>query len=192
MIRRRLAHNNPVRSLRRRRRARRVEIREAEALVRIPERQIVRALLTAAEDLTTIHLFARNRVDAGFQTVETRRVSASHPIRAMRSLRTAYPNHMFGQFRATPWLRPLLSVLALAGRRIGEARGLRWRSVRTGEIRVCEAVDRYNTQDVVKTVAALRTIPIGPQLSAILDAWRPDTSIPDDLVFPSERGTPLG
>lgn len=149
-------------------------------------------LLHAADEGGTLILFARERTRTGLHTVATLQVPAAHPIRAMRQFREAHPGCALGQYHPAPWLRPLLATLALAGLRIGEARGLRWSAVGTSDIAVREAVDRYDTIGPVKTVAALRRVPIGPRLTAILARWRPAGATPDDLVFPSEQGTPRG
>lgn len=191
-IRRRLAFSNPVRSLRSRRKTRRAEIREAEETIRIPEREVVRAMLAAASDTQALFLIARERTAAGLRTVEARRVSADHPITSARAFRAEHTGFEVESFRPTAWLRPLLSTMALAGLRIGEARGLDWQRVREDAIQVREAVDRYNVRDSVKTAAALRAVPIGPQLTAILENWRTISGRRAGLVFPSERGTPLG
>lgn len=191
-IRRRLAFSNPVRSLRNRRKTRRAEIREAEETVRIPEREVVRAMLAAAADTQALFLIARERTAAGMRTIEARRVSANHPIAAAREFKAEFPDAEVEAFRPTAWLRPLLATMALAGLRIGEVRGLDWLRVKADAIQVREAVDRYNVRDSVKTVAALRSIPIGPQLIAILENWRVTARHAGGLVFPSERGTPLG
>jgi integrase len=67
---------------------------------------------------------------------------------------------------------------------------------REGE-RVCllevqQGVDRYNVRDTVKAAAALRSVPIGPQLATILANWRARSAAESGLVFPSETGTPIG
>ncbi|WP_162560735.1 tyrosine-type recombinase/integrase [Methylobacterium durans] len=191
-IRRRLAYSNPVRSLRSRRRTRRAEIRDAEERVRIPERDAVRAMLAAAADFDALFLIARARTAAGLQTIDVRRTSAQHPISALRAFRAEHPEAETEAFRPPPWLRPMLATMALAGLRIGEARGLGWHRVRAEHLEVREAVDRYNVREAVKTVAGLRSIPIGPQLAAILANWQAVSGRTDGLVFPSETGTPLG
>ncbi|MDP4006400.1 site-specific integrase [Methylobacterium sp. NEAU K] len=191
-IRRRLAHANPVRSLRSRRKTRRAEIREVEETIRIPEREVVRAMLAAAADTDALFLIARERGGEVASIIEVQRVSADHPIRAVRAFRTRHPGAEVETFRPTSWLRPLLATMALAGLRIGEARGLSWASVEPEHLKVREGVDRYNVRDTVKTAAALRSVPIGPQLATILANWQAGTTGDGDLVFPSEKGTPIG
>jgi len=191
-IRRRLAYANPVRSLRSRRKTRRAEIREVEETVRIPERDVVRAMLAAAADTDALFLIAREQTGTGHRTIEVQRVPAEHPIRAARAFRARHPGIEVETFRPTPWLRPLLATMALAGLRIGEARGLAWARVEPEHLQVREGVDRYNVRDTVKTAAALRGVPIGPQLAMILANWRAVTGAADGLVFPSEAGTPIG
>lgn len=191
-IRRRLAHANPVRSLRSRRKTRRAEIREVEETIRIPEREVVRSMLAAAADTDALFLIARERSGEGARVVEVQRVSAEHPIRQARAFRARHPEVAVETFRPTSWLRPLLATMALAGLRIGEARGLSWASVEPEHLQVREGVDRYNVRDTVKTAAALRSVPIGPQLATILANWRARTAGEGGLVFPSETGTPIG
>ncbi len=191
-IRRRLAHTNPVRSLRSRRKTRRAEIREVEETIRIPEREVVRAMLAAAADTEALFLIARERGREGARIIEVQRVSAEHPIKESRAFRAKHPGLAVETFRPTPWLRPLLATMALAGLRIGEARGLSWSSVEPEHLQVREGVDRYNVRDTVKTAAALRSVPIGPQLATILVNWRARTAGEGGLVFPSETGTPIG
>lgn len=191
-IRRRLAFTNPVRSLRSRRKTRRAEVREAEETVRIPERDVVRAMLAAAADTEALFLIARERTEAGVRTLEVRRQPADHPIRAMRAFRAEHEGAEIEAFRPASWLRPFLATMALAGLRIGEARGLGWQRVKADHLQVREAVDRYNIREAVKTAAALRGVPIGPQLVSILSNWRARTGALDGLVFPSGQGTPVG
>jgi integrase len=117
-IRRRVAHANPVRSLRSRRKTRRAEIREVEETIRIPEREVVRAMLAAAADTEALFLIARERSGEGARVVEVQRVSAEHPIRQARAFRARHPEVAVETFRPTSWLRPLLATMALAGLRI--------------------------------------------------------------------------
>ncbi|GJD72528.1 Tyrosine recombinase XerC [Methylobacterium goesingense] len=191
-IRRRLAFTNPVRSLRSRRKTRRAEIRDAEDTIRVPERESVRALLAAAADVEGLFLVARERSTSGLRTIEVRRVVPGHPIKALRAFRADHVGAEVEAFRPTPWLRPMLATMALAGLRIGEARGLAWGRVMPEHLEVREGVDRFNSLDRVKTVAALRNIPIGPQLATILGNWRAINGRSEGLVFPSDAATPLG
>lgn len=191
-IRRRLAYANPVRSLRSRRKMRRAEIRQVEDTVRIPERDAVRAMLAAAGDTDALFLIARERTATGLRTIEVRRAAAAHPIKALRAFRAEYAGLEIEGFHPTPWLRPMLATMALAGLRIGEARGLDWNRVRPEDLQVREAVDRYNVRESVKTVAALRSVPVGPQLATILANWKARGGRTTGLVYPSEKGTPIG
>lgn len=186
-IRRRLAHSNPVRSLRTRRKTRRAEIREVEETIVIPEREQVRVMLAAASETNVIWLYARK----GSQLISARRAPAAGPRKALRAFQEEFPDADTALFRPAPWLRPFLSTLALAGLRIGEARGLDWLRVVEDALQVREAVDRFNTLDAVKTVAGLRDVPIGPQLSGILADWKAASKAKTGLVFPSTEKTPL-
>ncbi|MDV0440783.1 hypothetical protein O2N62_21070, partial [Xanthomonas sacchari] len=191
-IRRRLAYTNPVRSLRSRRKTRRAVIREVEETVRIPERDAVRSMLAAAADTEALFLIARERGGKGTRILDVQRVPAEHPIKAARAFRAQHPDVEVETFRPTFWLRPLLATMAFAGLRIGEARGLSWTNVEPEHLQVREGVDRYNVLATVKTAAALRAVPIGPQLATILANWRGRTVGEGGLVFPSELGTPIG
>ncbi len=191
-IRRRLAFTNPVRALRSRRKTRRVEIQEAQDTLQIPERETVRALLAGAGDVDGLFLIAREQTAEGIRTIEVRRVPAKHPINALRAFRKEHPDAEVQAYRPTPWLRPMLAVMALAGLRIGEARGLSWRRVHAELLEVREAVDAFNELGTVKTVAALRTVPIGPHIAAILANWKVASAGKEGLAFPSEEKTPLG
>jgi integrase len=75
--------------------------------------------------------------------------------------------------------------------RIGETRGLGWRRVLHDALQVRDAADRFNELGPVKTVAALRDVPIGPQLARILADWKLASNAQHELAFPSEGGTPL-
>jgi integrase len=86
----------------------------------------------------------------------------------------------------------MLVTLAFSGLRIGEARGLAWSSIHGGYIEVRRAADRFNNIGPVKTVAAMRRVPIGSYLVNTLGAWMADCpDSPLNLVFPSKTGTLL-
>jgi len=78
--------------------------------------------------------------------------------------------------------QPLLAVLALAGLRISEALGLRWRDVdlTSRKLRVVQA----------KTHAGIRHVHLTPTLQKLLADYRVRTEHrgADDLVFATERG----
>ncbi|MEO5577277.1 MAG: tyrosine-type recombinase/integrase [Gaiellaceae bacterium] len=79
--------------------------------------------------------------------------------------------------------RALLATMMLAGLRVGEACGLRWRNVdlARGRLRVVES----------KTDAGVRVVETSPDLRDDLLAHKAKAqpSEPDDLVFPTRRGT---
>ncbi|KQP36918.1 hypothetical protein ASF25_02975 [Methylobacterium sp. Leaf100] len=149
-------------------------------------------MLATAADVDGLFLIARKRTELGLRTIEVRRVSPDHPIKAMRAFRAEHQGAEVEGFRPTSWLRPMMATMALAGLRIGEARGLAWGRVLPEHLEVREGVDRFNTLDRVKTVAALRSIPIGPQLATILANWQAAAGRSNGLVFPSDVATPLG
>ncbi len=79
--------------------------------------------------------------------------------------------------------RPLLATMILAGLRVSEACGLRWRDVdlARGRLHVAEA----------KTDAGVRVLELSPDLLDELKAHkaRARAGEPGDLVFPTRRGT---
>jgi integrase len=191
-IRRRLAFSNPVRALRSRRKPRRANIREAEDKVKIPERGEMRCMLQAAGEGTVIWLCARREHESGgYETVAIRRASATKPHKTLRAFEAENPECECFAFRPAPWLRPLLAILALAGLRIGEARGFGWIRLLPDTIQVRGGVDPFNVLGPVKTAAALRDVPIGPQLAGILLDWKRTSKARHELLFPTGRGTPL-
>jgi integrase len=85
----------------------------------------------------------------------------------------------------------MLRTLVFTGLRASELRGLRWRDVdRThGELHVRQRADRFNDIGSPKTKESRRTIPIGPQLTLVLNEWWlkcPKGEL--DLVFPTRTG----
>jgi integrase len=88
--------------------------------------------------------------------------------------------------------RVKLLFAAATGVRAGELHALRWRHVEfeRREVRIETRVDSFHDEDVPKTKAGLRTIPLGGSLVQALQFWRKSTSYPgkDDLVFPNRHG----
>jgi integrase len=82
------------------------------------------------------------------------------------------------------------------GVRAGELHALRWRHVdfAKAEVKIETRVDAYQEEDVPKTAAGMRTIPLSSTLVLLLKEWKLRTkrSKPDDLVFPSRRGWYVG
>lgn len=74
----------------------------------------------------------------------------------------------------------------------GEFHALRWRHVdlAAGEVRIETRVDAHRTEDVTKTIAGMREIPLSAEVVAQLKAWkvRSPFSKPSDLIFPNRRG----
>jgi integrase len=83
-------------------------------------------------------------------------------------------------------------VAAATGLRAGEFHALRWKhlDLRKGEVTVETRVDAYRSEDVTKTSAGMRTVPIAAAVVAVLTEWklRSPYSRPGDLVFPNRRG----
>jgi len=184
---------NPVRSLRPRRQARRTEIAkigESPSVAVIPERHEVRALIDGA-----------SHERSWLVTVEGRRVVSAMSIplagrlKRVRQARTEAEGDVTNEIYTPPnWLQPMLCVIALAGLRPGEARGLTWQHVNldAGVIDVRLAADRYDVIGPVKTVAGLRQVPIGSILRAVLTWWRERCPKSEaGLVFPSETDKPI-
>lgn len=88
--------------------------------------------------------------------------------------------------------RVILLFAASTGVRAGELHALRWRHINLDrkEVRIETRVDPYRDEDVPKTRAGLRTIPLGEGVVRALRGWRQLTAYaqPDDLVFPNFTG----
>lgn len=93
-------------------------------------------------------------------------------------------------------LRVKLVVAAATGARAGEFHALRWQHIDLvkGEVRIVTRVDAYGSEDVTKTAAGMREVPLGSEVVAILKAWKRRSKFTDanDLVFPNKRGNYLG
>lgn len=85
-----------------------------------------------------------------------------------------------------------LLFAAATGLRAGEQHALRWRCVdlEAGMVTVETRVDVYGEEDVAKTAAGMRTVPLGAMVVTALKAWRLRSrfSRSEDLVFPGRRG----
>ncbi len=88
--------------------------------------------------------------------------------------------------------RVILMFAASTGVRAGELHALRWRHInfQRREVRIETRVDAFRTEDVPKTRAGLRTIPLGEAVLRALQGWRQKTAFAQaaDLVFPNFRG----
>jgi integrase len=89
--------------------------------------------------------------------------------------------------------RVTLLFAAATGVRAGELHALRWRHIdfTRREVSIVTRVDPYGNEDVPKTKAGMRTIPLGEGMLVRLRWWREATAFPgkDDLVFPNGLGT---
>lgn len=86
----------------------------------------------------------------------------------------------------------IAAVLAYAGLRLGETLALKWGDVdfRRGYLRVERSADaKTRTVGPPKTAHGERDVPLDPELSKILQAYRRTRKAtrPDDWMFPSER-----
>lgn len=92
--------------------------------------------------------------------------------------------------------RVVLMLATGTGVRAGEMHALRWRHIdfEEGELTIETRVDSYGEEDVTKTAAGMRTVPLSGPLILALKAWklRSGRSKADDLLFPSCRGWYLG
>ncbi len=93
---------------------------------------------------------------------------------------------------ADPNFKVKLAFAAATGVRAGELHALRWRHLdfASGEVKIETRVDAYHEEDVTKTSAGMRTIPLSQPLVFMLKEWKLRTrrSKPDELVFPNKRG----
>ena len=87
----------------------------------------------------------------------------------------------------------VMTFAAATGVRAGELRALRWCNIsfERREVRIEKRVDAYRDEDLPKTKAGKRTIPVGESLVTALRQWRLRTQFSgnDDLVFPNSVGT---
>ncbi|HLH89025.1 MAG TPA: site-specific integrase [Xanthobacteraceae bacterium] len=85
-----------------------------------------------------------------------------------------------------------LAFAGATGVRAGELHALRWRhlDLAKGEVKIETRVDAYGDEDVTKTAAGMRTIPLSQPLVLMLKEWklRAKFKKPDQLVFPNKRG----
>jgi integrase len=91
-------------------------------------------------------------------------------------------------------VRAVLQTAAFTGLRQGELRALRWSDVNfeTRTISVRRSATVWGKIKLPKSVAGRRQVPFGQQLSDVLAELKQAVGASDtDLVFPSERGTPL-
>jgi len=88
--------------------------------------------------------------------------------------------------------RVKLAFASATGVRAGELHALRWHHIdfATGEVKIETRVDAYGSEDVTKTSAGMRTIPLAQPLMLMLKEWKLRTKRkkPDELVFPNKRG----
>jgi integrase len=93
---------------------------------------------------------------------------------------------------AEPHVRVRIIFAAATGLRAGEFHALRWRhlNLTEGEILVETRVDAYGEEDVTKTAAGMRTVPLAAEIVTMLKEWRLASrfSRDDDLVFPNRKG----
>jgi len=88
--------------------------------------------------------------------------------------------------------RVKLAFASATGVRAGELHALRWHHLDLirGEVKVEARVDAYGEEDVTKTAAGMRTIPLAQPVVLMLKEWKLRTKRkkPAELVFPNKRG----
>lgn len=88
--------------------------------------------------------------------------------------------------------RVKLAFASATGVRAGELHALRWKHIdfTKGEVTIETRVDAYGEEDVTKTAAGMRTIPLAQPLVLMLKEWKLRTKRKkvDELVFPNRRG----
>jgi integrase len=93
---------------------------------------------------------------------------------------------------ATPSFRRRILFAAATGVRASELHALRWRHIDLvdAEVRIETRVDKWGQEDVTKTEAGVRTIPLGAAIVAMLKEWRLESrfSRDEDLLFPNKWG----
>jgi len=88
--------------------------------------------------------------------------------------------------------RSIVWLLVTTGVRIGELLALRWQDVdlSAGVLRVTRTLYEGHI-DEPKTRSSVRELPIGPKGLEILEGLRPEMPGPEELVFSTNKGTPL-
>jgi integrase len=88
--------------------------------------------------------------------------------------------------------RVKLAFASSTGVRAGELHALRWHHLDLvkGEVKIETRVDAYGEEDVTKTAAGMRIIPVAQPLVLMLKEWKLRTKRKKagDLVFPNKRG----
>lgn len=93
-----------------------------------------------------------------------------------------------------PMDKPMLLVFLFAGLRASELRALPWPNIdlKVGNVTVDRRADYQNVIGPPKSASGFRTIPIPPIVVTVLKKWKLQCPPSDlDLVFPSEKGTPI-
>jgi integrase len=88
--------------------------------------------------------------------------------------------------------RVKLAFASATGVRAGELHALRWRhlDLTKDEVKIETRVDAYGDEDVTKTAAGMRTIPLSQPLVLMLKEWklRAKFKKPENLLFSNKRG----
>ncbi len=85
-----------------------------------------------------------------------------------------------------------MRLSASSGIRASELYALRWRHVafNAGELTIEGRVDAYKNEDVTKSEAGVRSVPLSAPMLKELRSWKEaaKSSDPDELVFPNAKG----
>lgn len=85
-----------------------------------------------------------------------------------------------------------MRLSASSGIRASELYALRWKHVafNAGELTIEGRVDAYKNEDVTKSEAGVRQVPLSAPMLKELHAWKAAAKLdgPDDLVFPNAKG----
>ncbi|WP_406873324.1 site-specific integrase [Aminobacter sp. P9b] len=97
-------------------------------------------------------------------------------------------------YMAEVWARyrPLIYLAGFTGMRPSEYRGLSWKGLAGGQVRITQRADKTGDIGPVKSRAGRRTLFIPSFLVEMLEAWRTDCpASAQDLVFPTASGKPM-
>ena len=93
---------------------------------------------------------------------------------------------------ADPDFRVQLIFAVASAARASEQHALRWQHIdfEAGEVAIITRVDAWHDEDITKSMAGVRTIPLAASVLLVLKEWRLRSHFAkdSDLVFPNHRG----
>lgn len=146
--------------------------------------RVMRSLSAIVAEAQRRGMVAQN-VAAGVRVSRAKRESAKVVIPTKLELRSIVEA---ARASAEPMALPLVLVVAFAGLRASELRGLPWRAIdlKRANITVDQRADMAGTIGAPKSAAGRRTIPLPSLAIQALRAWKLQCPpSPDELVFPS-------